>query len=112
MLAAEIRMHDVKGMLAVLSLGKTDFNRRDRAGYDILAYACALVWRGEGEPEPVRVLLEAGANPNRSRTPDGEDLLNYMIAGPNPKSQEVARILADHGADPNRFSKIHPDGPA
>jgi len=78
-----------------------DLKVKDRAGNDLLTYACSLVRQNQGDVEPVRLLLDAGMNPNESRTVEGEDLVNFMIVDSDPKSQEVVRLLVEHGAKPD-----------
>jgi hypothetical protein len=74
---------------------------RDRAGNDLLAFAALIVRDRDGNPETVRILLEAGADPQKSSTPDGGSLLDFMVLGRTPPSLEVVRLLLKHGADPN-----------
>jgi hypothetical protein len=74
---------------------------RDRAGNDLLAYALVVVRDKRGSAEPVRVLLAAGADPRKCRTPNGEDVVNFMIFGGSPAAREAMRLLLQHGADPN-----------
>ena len=55
----------------------------------------------QGSAEPVRALLEAGADPRASRGPKGEDLVNFMVYGSSPAAAEAMRLILRHGADPN-----------
>ena len=73
----------------------------DRAGNDLLAYALLVVRDKQGSAEPVRILLDAGADPRTSRTATGEDVVNFMVFGGSPAAREAMRLLLEHGADPN-----------
>ena len=81
--------------------GKAPPEGKDRAGNDLLAYALYVVRDKKGSAGPVRILLDAGADPNRSRTADGGDLVNFMVFGGSPAARESLRLLLEHGADPN-----------
>lgn len=74
---------------------------KDRAGNDLLVYALVLVRDKGGTADPVRALLDAGADPRRSRTPEGGDVVHFMIHGRSPEAVETMRLLLGHGADPN-----------
>lgn len=81
--------------------GKAPPEGRDRAGNDILAYALYLVRDKKGSAEPVRLLLEAGADPRKSPTANGDDVVNFMVFGGSDAAREAMRLLLEHGADPN-----------
>jgi ankyrin repeat protein len=99
-LAESIQSGDTAELRRLLAGGPPP-TARDRAGNDLLTFA-ALVGRDrDGSPETVRILLEAGADPRASRTPEGDDLLHFMVVDPSPRSVEVVRLLLGHGADPN-----------
>jgi ankyrin repeat protein len=74
---------------------------QDRAGNDLLAYALVMLRDKEGGLAPVRVLLEAGADPRRARIADTLDVVNFIIRGHSPAGTEALRLLLEHGADPN-----------
>ena len=40
-------------------------------------------------------------DPRQSGTPEGDTLLHFMVLGREPASNEVVRLLLEHGADPN-----------
>ena len=73
----------------------------DRAGHDLLAYALVLVRDKQGSVEPVRILLDAGADPRHSRAANGEDVVNFMVFGGSAAAREAMRLVLEHGADPN-----------
>ena len=99
-LAERIQSGDVAGLQRLLAGGPPPLNR-DRAGHDLLAFAAVVVRDGKGNPETVRALLEAGADPEKSGMPEGGNLLRFMTIVPSPASVEVVRLLLKHGADPN-----------
>lgn len=53
----------------------------------------------QGETEIVRMLLEAGADPNRESS--GEDEGTPLCAAASWGHTEIVRLLLQHGADPN-----------
>ena len=73
----------------------------DQSGNDLLAYALVLVREKGGSAGPVRVLLEAGADPRATRMGSGEDVVGYTLFGRSPAAHEAMRLLLAHGADPN-----------
>ena len=99
-LAQSIRSGDLEGLLRLLGDGPLP-TAQDRAGNGLLAYAAVIVRDEDGNPETVRLLLEAGADPRGSFTPDGDTLLHFMVLDRSPPSIEVVRLLLEHGADPN-----------
>lgn len=99
-LAEKIQTGDTAGLQRQLA-GAPPPGGRDRAGNDLLAFAVLVVRDRKGNPELVRVLLEAGADPGKSGTPDGGSLLGFMTVDRSPVSTEVVRLLLQHGADPN-----------
>jgi len=99
-LAKSIESGDIAGLRQLLADGPSP-TVRDRAGNDLLAFAALIVRDRGGDPETMRVLLESGADPQESSTPDGGSLLHFMVLDPTPPSIEVVRLLLRHGADPN-----------
>jgi hypothetical protein len=75
---------------------------RDRAGNDLLAYALVRVRDQRGDVGPVRVLLEAGADPQSSRIANRKDVVNYLVTSTYlPTVREALTMLLERGADPN-----------
>jgi ankyrin repeat protein len=62
-----------------------------------LAYVNAL--------ECVRVLLCAGAEPDRGREASGETPLHHALTTGEPDRTPLVKLLLDHGADPNARTK-------
>ena len=99
-LAQAIRAGDLDGMRRILAL-KPALDGRDPIDYDLLSYSIALVRERKGTPDAVRLLLEAGMNPNQSRFPNGSGLLDELTYSTEPVEKAVFRMLLEHGADPN-----------
>lgn len=74
---------------------------RDRDGNDLLAYALLNLRDRRGAVEPVRILLEAGADPRQARLGSGSDVIGFTVLGITPAQREAVRLLLEHGADPN-----------
>lgn len=87
--------------LARLLNGQAPPAGKDRDGNDLLAYALVAARDRRGTLAPVRVLLDAGANPRLTRMGSGQDLINFMVLGLTPEGREVVRLLLERGADPN-----------
>lgn len=99
-MADAIRTGDADALRQLLK-GQAPPRGKDRAGNDLLAYAIVLVRDRQGSAEPVRAMLEAGADPRASRGPEGEDLVNFLVYGGSPAAAETMRLILRHGADPN-----------
>ena len=99
-IARAIRENDTATLARLLS-AKPALDGADRAGNDLLAYALVVVRDRKGSAEPVRMLLEAGADPRASRVGGGDDVVNFMVNGGTPAAHEAMRLLLEHGADPN-----------
>lgn len=85
----------------------------DRAGLDLVALACFAVVERQGGVEPLRVLLEAGADPRQTRLPEGQSLLHWLILRRyrNPAAFDAVALLLKHGADPDATSPASPNPP-
>jgi uncharacterized protein len=57
------------------------------------------------ELECVRVLLRAGADPNRGRDDSGETPLHHALATSEPDRTPLVKLLLEHGANPNSRTK-------
>lgn len=99
-LAEKIESGDIASLERLLAEGPPP-PVRDRAGNDLLAFAATVVRDRSGNPETVRILLEAGMDPRVSRTSDGYTLLHFMVVDRTPPSKQVVRFLLKHGADPD-----------
>ena len=115
-LAKAIQNGDFEAMRKILAT-HPNLNGRDEAGYDLLS--CAVGETRYARPdadnlksvEGVRLLLEAGMDPNQSRDSDGSSTfagLAYTLSRPtpagwvaNPAAAEVFRLFLEHGANPN-----------
>jgi ankyrin repeat protein len=108
---AEAIRTDNTTILTRLLNGQPPPDGKDRAGNDLLAYALLHLRDRRGRVGPVRVLLDAGADPRRSRLGTGEDVLNFMVLGITPEGREAVRLLLEHGADPNIVDPTSGDTP-
>jgi len=57
------------------------------------------------ELECARILLHAGANPNRGRDASGETPLHHALSASEGDRSPLVKLLLDHGADPNARTK-------
>ncbi len=73
----------------------------DRAGNDILAYSLVVLRDSGGSADPVRILLDAGADPRTTRMRSGVDVIGYFTRSHSHEMHHVMRLLLEHGADPN-----------
>ncbi|MBZ5609755.1 MAG: ankyrin repeat domain-containing protein [Acidobacteriia bacterium] len=99
-LAAAIRTGNLERMRSILAQ-KPNLAGRDPIGYDLLSYAVMTVQQNNGSVEAVRMLLDAGFDPNQSRTPADLNLVNDLAYTSDPKVKEIYRLLLEHHADPN-----------
>lgn len=99
-MARAINANDTRTLTQLLK-GEPPPEGKDRAGNDLLAYALVVVRDKQGSADPVRVLLDTGADPRRTRAGNGEDVVNFMIYGGSPATREAMRLLLEHGADPD-----------
>ena len=122
-LAKAIDEDDFEAMRKVLAT-PPNLSGRDGAGWDLLSYAVSAtnVARPDADNvksvESVRLLLEAGMDPNQSRDCYGSATfagLAYNVSRPgangneaNPAGAEVFRLFLEHGANPNILSERQP----
>src|SRR5688572_9674549 len=100
-IAAAIAANDTTTLTTLLA-GKAPPPGMDRAGNDLLAYALMAFRDRRGHVEPVRILLEAGADPRQTIIGETkQDVLNYMVLGINEQGREIVRLLLEYKADPN-----------
>jgi uncharacterized protein len=84
----------------LLSRGADPNTQTNENGASVLA-GLAYV----NELECVRILLRAGANPNRGRDESGETPLHHALAKDGADRTALVKLLLDHGADPNARTK-------
>lgn len=122
-LAKAIRTADFAAMRKTLAT-HPNLKGRDDAGFDLLSYAVmeTRLARDEQENarsvEAVRLLLDAGMDPDESRDPDDSSTFaglapNVFQPGPdgnvvNPVGAEVFRLFLEHGANPNTLRGKEP----
>jgi ankyrin repeat protein len=84
-----------EGLAALIKAG-ANVRKADATGFTILHWACVGPM-----PEPARLLLDAGADPNAVPEMREEAPLHYICRGrPDcPRQAEMIRLLAAHGAD-------------
>ena len=99
-MAQAIRSNDTLTLTELLN-GQPPPDGKDRAGNDLLMYALVVVRDKQGSAASVRALLDAGADPRKSRAPNGVDVVNFMVYGGSPDARQAMRLLLEHGADPN-----------
>jgi hypothetical protein len=88
--------------LAELLGGKPPPAGVDQAGNDLLAFALIHARDRRGTAGPVRIMLEAGADPRQTKIAEtGKDPLNYMLLRKSDVSKEIVKLLLDHGVDVN-----------
>ena len=81
--------------------GKRPPNGTGRAGNDLLAFAIAAVRDNEGWSAPVRVLLDAGADPRTTIMASGENIVGFLAMGRRDPVYEAMAAVLEHGGDPN-----------
>ena len=84
----------------LLSRGADPNTQTNENGASVLA-GLAYV----NELECVRILLRAGANPNRGRDESGETPLHHALAKDGADRTLLVKLLLDHGADSNARTK-------
>jgi hypothetical protein len=84
----------------LLSRGADPNTQTNENGSSVLA-GLAYV----NELECVRILLRAGADPNRGRDVSGETPLHHALAGSERGRTPLVKLLLDYGADPNSRTK-------
>jgi hypothetical protein len=109
-LAKAIVAGDPTAMQRILA-ARPALNARDAAGNDLLGFAVSesrALDTGVGPEkriEVVRLLLEAGMDPNQARDVYGGStwfVLSRSLT--EPTAVEIFRLFLDHGADPNALS--------
>jgi hypothetical protein len=122
-LAKAISTADFEAMRKILA-SRPALNGRDAAGYDLLSYAVmeTHLTRTDEENlrnvEGVRLLLDAGMDPNQAKDSDGGSTfagLAYYLSQPTPSgyvadaaATEVFRLFLEHGANPNILRERQP----
>ena len=122
-LGKAITAGDFEAMRKILA-PHPNLNGHDAAGYDLLSYAVmeTRLTRTDEENlrhvEGVRLLLDAGMDPNQSKDSDGSSTfggLAYYLSQPTPAgyvadtaATEVFRLFLDHGANPNVLREHQP----
>jgi hypothetical protein len=99
-LARAIEQGDTTRLGQLLN-GQPPSEGKDRAGNNLLAYSLVVVRDKTGSASAVRVLLDAGADPGKTRMGSGEDIIRYLVVAPSPEVHETLRLLLEHGADPD-----------
>src|SRR5438552_1884064 len=84
----------------LLSQGADPDTQTNENGASVLA-GLAYV----NELECVRLLLTAGANPDRGRGASGETPLHHALAADEPDRGPLVKLLLEHGADPDAKTK-------
>lgn len=76
---------------------------RDRAGLDLVALACVAMVQSKTSAEPLRTLLDAGADPAASRLPENLPLVGFLVLNADraPHAAAGLTLLLAHGLDPN-----------
>ena len=86
----------------LLTRGADPNVQKNESGASVLAGLAYLKARDCG-----RMLLEAGADPNRGRDASLESPLHHALAGTGTKHEvDVIRLLLDAGADPNMRTRV------
>ncbi len=109
-LAKAIQAGDPTAMRKILA-AHPNLNARDEAGNDMLGYAVSMSTTlgtnvsPENRIEVVRLLLEAGMDPNQARSVYGGttyfDLSRNLT---DPTAMQIFRLFLDHGANPNAIT--------
>ena len=89
------QLHRIKGIIENIP----DINISDPQGYTYLMIAVM-----QYKADIVKVLLEAGADPNRGRK-DGVRPLAVVFLKKMDNREEIIRLLIEHGADPSLADK-------
>ena len=108
-MARAIAQNDTATLTRLLN-GRRPPAGKDRAANDLLGYALVLVRDRAASAAPVRVLLEAGADPRETHV-GGDDVVTYMVLGRTPDAHEAMRLLLAHGADPDVVNPASGDTP-
>lgn len=75
----------------------------DRAGVDLVGLAIHCMDDRRGSIEPLKALLQAGADPRQARLQEGRLPLTLLILSTyrNPHAHEAIELLLQHQVDPN-----------
>lgn len=122
-LAKAIEAGDFETMRKILAT-HPNLKGRDGIGYDLLSFAYAQTRTSRPDAdnlksvEGVRLLLEAGMNPNESEDASGSSTFissAYSVSREgvdgnvaDPAGAEVFRLFLEHGADPNAVREGQP----
>ncbi len=106
-LAEAILLRDPVAISKILST-RPDVNGRNRGGFSLLGIAIRGMNsfgtnEGSGDGlEPIRLLLEAGADPNQVIDPYGSSALGALsVHLTDAGAAQAFRLLLEHGANPN-----------
>jgi hypothetical protein len=106
-LARAIEAGDFQAIRKILAT-RPNLNGRDAAGHDLLSYAVKQTRLlgpnrdSERWVEAVRLLLDAGMDPNQAREPDGTPVFVFLSKVlDDPAAARDFRLFLEHGADPN-----------
>jgi ankyrin repeat protein len=122
-LAKALAASDFDAMRKILA-SQPNLSGRDAAGYDLLSYAVMETHQIRSDEENlrqvegVRLLLDAGMDPNQSRDPDGGSTfagLAFYLSRATPSdyaadaaATAVFRLFLEHGANPNILREHQP----
>ena len=106
-LAQAIQAGDPAAMRKILA-ARPNLNARDDAGNDMLGFAVSMSTTlatgvsPENRIEAVRLLLEAGMDPNQARSVyGGATFFDLSRNLKDPTDADIFRLFLDHGANPN-----------
>ena len=99
-IAQAITENDVQRMRELLAR-QPDLDDCDAAGDTLLGYAVRQALEKQGSIEPVRELLNAGADPNQYLPMDGARIIFHVFKSNSRLSDDLFKLLLDKQADPN-----------
>jgi hypothetical protein len=109
-MAMAVEANDTAALSHLLG-GSPPGTETDRAGNNILAYSLIVLRDSGGRAEPVRILLDAGADPGATRMGSGEDVIGYLVRRHSHEMHDVIRLLLEHGANPNVVDSVSGNTP-